>query len=532
LVTFSKHHPGDCRITNGFLVKNFKKNVKCTKNENMPNGQGPLGEIMNLINDIAIEWQRDKQHFLNEYQGVIVSHSGGADSTALFHVLAHILKPEKNFKIALFHMNFGLRGQDSDADEAFSRELAREYALPIYVSLVSDSQRQSRHDESVQEWARNLRYLKLNALAQKGWLIALGHHLHDVSESVLMRLSRGAAMGQAAGMKVFRHPYWRPMLKVRKSKILEFIAEQNIHHRNDQSNDTMDYARNVIRHQVIPVLESLYPGAGSRLALSAMEHGELVESLNEYFEETLSPSQCPVDFLESLPAGLRRHHLAEFLKGGPGARKNSRNRAAKSINRRQVDSCEQALVKAKNKSEEHSWKMQLKGGVTVELRDGHLQQSTKVLPRKSRRMQQTRMNGRPKNCRFLLGPGASIRLTIPRVSLRDMRDPANAEGCTLWELKAIKTKDKAALNSDDGGKLQARKKSFKSHMHEAGIPRNEWQNCTLMSKNGRSVGIWTPLGARLIPLTGKTLSPLTGLSDAKEVNLANIQISTAAKSRM
>lgn len=199
----------------------------------------------------------------------MVSCSGGADSTALFHTICQLAKAEENFQVAIFHAAYGLRGEESEADFRFVEALARDFSVPLFVRRVSDEERAARRGESLQEWARRLRYEEFARLAADGWAIALGHHLDDQAETVLMRLARGTSPETLLGMRDWRAPYWRPFLRERKAAILAYLDRHALPFREDSSNDKADYSRNVVRQRVLPELEALFPGAAARIVACA-----------------------------------------------------------------------------------------------------------------------------------------------------------------------------------------------------------------------------------------------------------------------
>lgn len=194
--------------------------------------------------------------------------------------------------MAVYHHAYGLRGEESEADFRFVEALAAAHQVPFFFKRVSAEERAARVGESIQEWARRLRYEELRRYTDEGWAIATAHHLDDLAETVLMRMARGTAPGTLAGMRVWRAPYWRPLLEVRRKTIAQYAAERGLTHREDSSNASEDYSRNVLRQKVLPELEALFPGAAERIVACALEAQALSEG-------------------EATP----RHELAQFLKG-------------------------------------------------------------------------------------------------------------------------------------------------------------------------------------------------------------------------
>ncbi len=222
------------------------------------------------------------QDILVKFQGVMISCSGHLDSTALFHVLSSLSKQKKKFLLGVIHFNYGLRGADSDEDQAFVRELAKSAELPFYARRVGTDFPEFAPGKSIQEWARDARRQCYSELAGDRVAVALGHHQHDVAETVLMRLARGSGPGQLSGIKSISGNIWRPMLAVSRRQIENWAVKYAWRHRTDHSNDRLEYSRNVIRHQVLTQLEELYPGASERIAACAEDMAEVSDAYLQY----------------------------------------------------------------------------------------------------------------------------------------------------------------------------------------------------------------------------------------------------------
>ena len=246
----------------------------------------------------------------------MVSASGGPDSTALFHLIWHLSKQKINFQVALFHVDYGLRGAESSGDQAYCRDLATRYGVPFYVRVVSPEERSLRQAEGTQAWARRLRRAEYSLYSSSGWLIALGHHQGDLAESVLMRLARGAGPGQLLGMQAWRAPLWRPLLGFSKAEILHYLAGQNLNYRSDASNQTLNYSRNVVRHKVLAELERLYPGASGRLIACAEEATALAAAHQS--QTPANGGALDLDALTCQHPALARQELALLLRNPVG----------------------------------------------------------------------------------------------------------------------------------------------------------------------------------------------------------------------
>ncbi len=194
-------------------------------------------------------------------QSVLVAVSGGLDSSALAQVL-HELREREGLKLSIGHVNHGLRGEESEADEAAVRDLAAGLGLPVRTARVDPKRlrenRSSRERSTLQEAARTLRYGALRELAQGlgASRIATAHTADDQVETVLLRLLRGTGPDGLGGIPE-RSPdgrIVRPLLRVARSEIERFARERGLHWREDASNAQLQYARNRLRLQWLPGL--------------------------------------------------------------------------------------------------------------------------------------------------------------------------------------------------------------------------------------------------------------------------------------
>jgi tRNA(Ile)-lysidine synthase len=186
----------------------------------------------------------------------LLAVSGGVDSM----VMAELFQ-RAGFPFALAHCNFGLRGDESDADERFVRRWAEEARVPFHVRRFDTQHEADSQHISIQMAARNLRYLWFNELLNDFDYpyLALAHHADDSIETVLLNLIRGTGLTGLLGIAPVRPAVIRPLLYTSKKDILDFAKYQNITWREDSSNATDHYRRNVLRHRVLPVLRELNP---------------------------------------------------------------------------------------------------------------------------------------------------------------------------------------------------------------------------------------------------------------------------------
>lgn len=206
--------------------------------------------------------------FLESNQVVVLGMSGGIDSTALFHVFCELRKLKKIKNFMVLHVNYGLRGSESEGDFVFCRDLAALHNVDFHClnCLEQDPRFEKHRGESTQVWARRVRHAWFQEFNASGHVIALAHNANDVAENVLFRLARGAMPENLAGMSRLDGLLWRPLIAVLRVDIAEAMSSEGHAWREDSSNQSLTYVRNRIRHNVVIELESIAPGAARRIA--------------------------------------------------------------------------------------------------------------------------------------------------------------------------------------------------------------------------------------------------------------------------
>jgi tRNA(Ile)-lysidine synthase len=194
-------------------------------------------------------------------RAVLVACSGGLDSTVLAAVLTELGVP-----LALAHAQFGLRGNDSMADEAAVAALAGRLGVAFHrraFALTGEGSVQMRAREARRGW--------LEALRREGGFhaVATAHHADDQAETVLMRLLAGSGPEGLAGIRPRQDGFVRPLLGVRKAELRAWAEARGLAWREDRSNDAPVYLRNRLRHEVLPLLEAIRPGSAAVLAGAA-----------------------------------------------------------------------------------------------------------------------------------------------------------------------------------------------------------------------------------------------------------------------
>lgn len=195
----------------------------------------------------------DQRLFSHEHT-LLLALSGGADSVCLFHLLL-----ESGYRFGVAHCNFKLRGEESDGDEQFIIELAREHYIP-YHTMAFDTRTISLVDRTgIQETARKLRYdWFLRLMEEHGYYKVLtAHHQTDNLETMVINILRNTGIKGLHGIPLDENRIARPLLFTNRDTIESYLKERKLAFREDKSNSSNDYLRNELRHIVLPGLKGI-----------------------------------------------------------------------------------------------------------------------------------------------------------------------------------------------------------------------------------------------------------------------------------
>ena len=197
----------------------------------------------------------EKSLFIRE-EKLILGISGGADSVCLMHVFL-----ELGYSFELAHCNFNLRGEESDADEYFVKDLAKEHQLKVHIKQFDTLVYAAENKISTQMAARDLRYAWFEKLRikSKAKYLAIAHHANDDVETFFINLVRGSGLKGFLGIKEKNNAIVRPLLSVSRLEIEQYLKDRGLVFREDSSNASVKYLRNKIRHELIPLLAQMNP---------------------------------------------------------------------------------------------------------------------------------------------------------------------------------------------------------------------------------------------------------------------------------
>jgi len=212
---------------------------------------------------------------------ILIGLSGGADSVALTHALNRTSaggRRRPGYTLTAAHLNHRLRGEESDRDERFVRELCARLQIELVIERA-ENLADWPNLSNLEERARDARYAFLNRTAERvgARYIAVAHHQDDQAETVMLRLLRGSGVAGLGAMDIIGPGrIVRPLLALRRAEILAYLQAICASYVSDSSNDSPMHLRNRVRHELMPMLERDYaPRLGPRLAGFAREMREL-----------------------------------------------------------------------------------------------------------------------------------------------------------------------------------------------------------------------------------------------------------------
>jgi tRNA(Ile)-lysidine synthase len=215
---------------------------------------------------------------------IIVAVSGGIDSMTLLYSLI-ALETEFELSLAVAHVNYGLRGVESDSDEHLVREYAESNGIPVFIKKINPDDPGLIIGGSVQVWARDIRYGYFEELRTKHKfdLVATGHTSDDNAETVFLNLIRGSGLDGLRGIPPKRGTIIRPMIYISRKDIEAYAGSGNIPYRIDISNKSDRFARNVLRNEVFPLMESKLR---ENVLYSINRTSSIIRSIDDYIHET------------------------------------------------------------------------------------------------------------------------------------------------------------------------------------------------------------------------------------------------------
>ena len=242
--------------------------------------------------------------FMAAYRGeqVVCAVSGGADSMALLWGM-YLLKDSLQIRLSAAHFNHGLRGDESDRDEAFVRDFCAGYG----IAFNAGSGEVVAGKKGLEAAAREARYAFLKTLP--GW-IATAHTADDNAETVLMHMVRGTGLKGLGGITPVNGRLIRPMLHSTRAEVLSFLEEYSIPYVEDSSNAGDDFLRNRLRHHIMPLLKQENPCLAENLSAMA---GRLRQDAEALEDAACAQMTHSVSQLQTMSPAIRSRVLSRHL---------------------------------------------------------------------------------------------------------------------------------------------------------------------------------------------------------------------------
>lgn len=266
-----------------------------------------LSTVDNIISTV--------ENFLNENniknKNIILGFSSGPDSTALA-LIVNELKEKLNLNITLAYFNHGWR-EEAKEEEFFTKEFAKKYGFNVIIKKAP------KNSLKTEEIARELRYefFENCAKKQKTDVVLLAHNKNDNIETLVYRVIKGTSIKGLCAIPSKRGIYYRPLLEVLKSDILEFLNIKNQEYKIDLSNKDTKYKRNLIREEILPMFEKINPNYVNNIEIlikNAISTREIVEKeLNELKNEVFNGEILIQDKFLSKTKAQRYEILNDFL---------------------------------------------------------------------------------------------------------------------------------------------------------------------------------------------------------------------------
>lgn len=255
-----------------------------------------------------------KYNMIIPNEKIVLGVSGGPDSLALLYILVS-LQDELMCDFHIAHLNHKLRGEESDEDAKYVTEHACMLNLPITVETM-DVRHKIKQGESIESGARRIRYEFFESVIDKikADKVALGHNADDQAETVLMHFLRGSGPQGLGGIPPVRdNKYIRPLIETTRNEIEKYLKDIGIIPRIDSSNQSLDYHRNRIRLELIPLLEQEYKTSLKRILLQT---GEILRSEDELLNNMAKDiiKDCIIDQNKGKVvlkiSEISKHHIA------------------------------------------------------------------------------------------------------------------------------------------------------------------------------------------------------------------------------
>lgn len=244
----------------------------------------------------------EKEHLFSSNDKILVALSGGADSVALLCVLH-----TAGYPCEAAHCNFHLRGEESNRDELFVRQLCRKYGIHLHTIDFNTTQYATEKRISIEMAARELRYNWFEKIKKecKANVIAVAHHQDDSVETMLLNLIRGTGITGLLGIRPRNGAIVRPLLCINREEIIRYLQQIGQDFVTDSTNLEDEYTRNKIRLHLLPLMQEINPSVKNSLIETSNYLNDIATIYNKVIDETkkkiITPEGIRIDALLDAP---------------------------------------------------------------------------------------------------------------------------------------------------------------------------------------------------------------------------------------
>jgi tRNA(Ile)-lysidine synthase len=278
--------------------------------------------MLEIVKSVVASIEQDQ--LFPAHSTIVVAVSGGADSLCLLHLLHQLCGPDRHYPhvhLHVAHLDHQLRPEASARDADAVKRLAESWQLPVTLGVVAVSTLAREKQLSLEEAARIARYRFLRTVARSlpaPTRIAVAHHRDDQVETLLLHWLRGGGIASMVGLQARQQDIIRPLLSVTHAETLAYCQQHQLEPLEDESNTDPRFLRNRVRHELLPLLESLNPGIRATLLRNAevlQVDAAWIEAQVDAAWSTVVTAEHPTSIslqriaLLALPLSLQRHLL-------------------------------------------------------------------------------------------------------------------------------------------------------------------------------------------------------------------------------
>lgn len=256
----------------------------------------------------------EKHNLIEKGDKILLALSGGVDSMVLAKLLLAVSRQlSANIQLFFAHCNFHLRGEDSNRDERFVTEFAKDNGIELFVKHFDTEAYAKEKSLSIEMAARELRYAWFEELKNIHNInkVALAHHGDDQIETFFINFLRGSGIKGLKGMKAQNGFYIRPLLWSNRNQIETYAKENGIQWVEDYTNNETIYLRNKIRHQIIPLFDELKDNARQSLNFSI----DCLSSENDLYRSLIDEKLSDIEFVKDDYRYIENRHFIQDNNG-------------------------------------------------------------------------------------------------------------------------------------------------------------------------------------------------------------------------